>query len=304
MKLVIPNELELISCSLAEDDAMDGPEWSASDTYAKGDTVRYAHVTYESLADDNSGNIPSETYSGLTAYWQKGEATGPYKMLDEYVETQTCADTELTFSVPFNRASSFALLNMEGVRLTASVTDDDNNGDVLWSVDVDLLKDIDDFSLYQYNYDLLEGKTVYLATQITQAINGTLSVTLTAGDGSQAKVGKVVVGPERKIGSTQYDAEIGITDYSKKSVNDFGVTTLVKRSFANEMSLPVYLHPERMDVVAEILKSARGTPCLFIGANDDEAYASLTVYGWIDDWRIVLNGPNECQLSLEIQGLV
>ena len=114
----------------------------------------------------------------------------------------------------------------------------------------------------------------------------------------------MVVGAARHLGATLYDAEVGMTDYSRKDVDDFGVATLVRRSFASTTSLPLYLHPDRMDFVARVLQSIRATPCVWIGDNQDDGHQSLTVYGWLEDWRMVCAGPNETQLSLEIQGLI
>ena len=36
MKVIIPNKLELLSCSVAEGDEVDGALWEASTAYAKG----------------------------------------------------------------------------------------------------------------------------------------------------------------------------------------------------------------------------------------------------------------------------
>ena len=117
-------------------------------------------------------------------------------------------------------------------------------------------------------------------------------------------IGHVVVGVSHYIGDTKPDAETKVTDYSRKIVDDFGVATLVKRPFARRISLPIYLHPDQSDYVADILTSLRAKPCVWVGDNRDEGYTALTVYGWIEDWRSVYSGPYEQQLALDIQGLI
>ncbi|WP_417292431.1 hypothetical protein [Desulfovibrio porci] len=305
MKLIIPNKLELLACSLAETDEEDGVVWDASTSYAKDARVRHEHVSYTSLVASNKGNDPSKNWSGLDAKWKKIGATKPWRMLDDYVETQTEAPEGemLTFSVPFNRCTAFALLNIEGVTATVTITDDED-GEEYYSADFGLMRDISGFSLHEYNYDPVSSRINVAATDLPMPITGVLTVSIDPGEGSVARLGHVVAGAERALGSTLYDAELGVTDYSKKDVDEFGVATLVRRSFASVTSLPLYLHPDRMDFVAHVLQGVRAVPCVFIGDNEDNGHQSLTVYGWLEDWRMVCAGPNEIQMSLEIQGLI
>ena len=66
-KVIKPNKLELLACSVSESDSVDGVLWDASTSYAKDQKVRYEHVVYQSLAGSNKGNKPSETWSGIDA---------------------------------------------------------------------------------------------------------------------------------------------------------------------------------------------------------------------------------------------
>lgn len=306
MKVIVPNkDLKLLNSSIEETDAADGTAWDASATYAAGAKVRHEHIRYESLADNNKGNNPAETYSGTNAKWKPLGATMPYLMLDEYVETQTVGKEGqvLSFTVPFNRATAFALLNVEGYTARVTVSDDED-GEEYYASEYFLIRDISAFSLWEYNYTPIESRINLVVTDIPMPITGTMQVEIDPGEGSIARLGLVVVGLQQMLGKTQYGAEVGITDYSFKQVNDFGVATLVRRSYADTMSLPLYLHPNRMDYVGRILKDIRTTPCVFVGDNRDEGHQSLTVYGWVEDWRSVYSGPNEQALTLEIQGLI
>ena len=112
-KVIEPNTLTLTACSIEESDSVDGAPWNSTTTYAKDALVRYNHVRYQSLVASNVGNDPSveANTSGTDKKWRIWGATGPYKMLDNFVETQTVgtAGTPLTFTVPFDHANSFAL---------------------------------------------------------------------------------------------------------------------------------------------------------------------------------------------------
>lgn len=307
MKLIVPNTLtDFLSISVSETDAADGVLWSATATYAKDAKVRHEHVSYASLDNGNTGNDPSKTWSGDNAKWKKLEATGPYMMLDEFVETQTKGPKggKLSFCVPFNRADAYALLNMRGNSASVKITDLDTE-EVILEETLNLLEDITRLSLYDYNYSLIRTVKRSVHTSLPLVLNGSLCVEIEAGDEElEPAIGHVVVGRQHEIGWTEYGAELGFTDYSKKTTDDFGVTRFVRRSSASHTSLPIYLHPDDLDFVAETLNGVRSMPCLWIGDNEDDGKQSLTVYGWMEDFRIVYDGPNECNLSLEIQGLI
>lgn len=304
MKVIKPNTLELLECSVAESDDVDGVAWDETTTYSQGQKVRYEHVSYESLAGSNKGNIPSETWSGTSAKWKRLGATLPWRMLDDFVETQTVGQEgeSLTFTVPFSRATAFGLLNLTGATVHVTVTDDDEG--VFFDKTYSIVKDIDDFSLYSYNFDEIQSVDTLLATGIPMPISGTLAVEIDPGSGATASVGHVIVGRDRSLGGTLYDAEVNITDYSRKEADEFGVTTFVRRSYAKRASLELYLHPRQSDFVASILQELRATPALWIGDNIDNGYTALTVFGWVEDWRSVYSGPNEQQLSVDVQGLI
>lgn len=306
-KVIVPNALTLTACSISENDTVDGPIWSSTTTYAKDAPVRYNHVRYQSLANSNLGKDPSieENNSGTSAVWRKIGATKPHTMLDDYVETQTVGvvNTPLTFTVPFDHANSFSLLNLTADSVTIKITDGVGGDGVLFENTYDLIEDIRSLSLYEYSFTRIKSTTSIIAADLVYGVGGILEVTVNSESQAPA-VGHVVVGVSYYIGDTKPDAETMVTDYSRKIIDEFGVATLVKRSFARRVSLPIFLPPEQSDYVADLLTSLRANPCVWVGDNRDNGYTALTVYGWIEDWRSVYSGPNEQQLSLEIQGLI
>ena len=305
MKIIKPNALSLISCSVSESDSVDGPVWSNTTTYAENQIVRYNHVTYKSLISNNVGHNPSTSYSGENAFWQKVIATMPYRMIDDYVETTTQAPAgqSLTFKVPFIRADSFALLNMHGSTCHIVVTDDD--GTVTYDSEYSLQDDISSLSLYAYYFELITPVSASVNTQIPMTFLGNMQVTITPSSSADiVYVGHVIVGRNQYIGETKYGAELGLTDYSKKIQDDFGYTTFVKRSYSKNANLNLYIPPERATTVTELLSSLRATPILIEGGNTDAGYEALVIYGWLEDWRTVYTGPNENELQIEIQGLI
>jgi len=316
MKIIKPNKLSLLNSSSssdsvwcatpsAEDDTTDGVTWNSSTTYAFGTLVRKNHVTYKSMIDGNTGNNPESTFGGDDPSWMVVGATNPYKMLDDYLETVTKAPVgkKLVFKVPFVNSNSFALLNIGGA--TCRVRIEESDGTVNYDETLDLIEDIPSISLYDYYFHIINSNDTNVKTDVPVTLNGTMTVTITpVTNQHNAYVGHVIAGMTQYIGETMYSAEIGITDYSKKVRDDFGVTTLIKRSQNKTASVSLYIPPQRVNLVARLLTELRATPIVVEGGNRDDGEEALSIYGWIEDWHCVYEGPNQTEFRLEIQGLI
>ena len=229
----------------------------------------------------------------------------PYRMLDDYTETQTVAavGANLTFSVPFARADSFALLNLQGMKVAITITE--SGGDVIFQETVYMQEDISGLSLYAYYFEPIVDGDTYINTNVPLGFNATMSVTIyPAGETDYAKLGHIIIGRQVEIGATKYGTELALTDYSKKIVDDFGYATLIRRSYSKNATMSLFVQPSRVNYVTSLLADLRATPILVEGSNTDIGYEALTIFGWLEDWRTVYQGPNENELSIEVQGLV
>ena len=199
----------------------------------------------------------------------------------------------------FNRCTAFALLNFKATSIRAVVKDGD--GLVMYDRTVNTLKDVDGY--WNYYFLPLERIVDQAVTNIPVSPVATLEVTLTQ-EGGPA-LGQVIAGQSWPIGTTQYNTRLGIRDYSRKDTDEFGNTRLVKRANAKRTSLPLYLHPSRLDSVREILARMHGLPALWLGDDNEGigSYQSLTVWGWLEDWNATVIGPNEISMTIDIQGL-
>ena len=298
MKLIEPQAIRLLSSTVPENDA---PAWNAGTAYEIGDSVIHEHRVYKAVAD-STGKWPDQNCEGTDAAWRLMGPTNRYAMLDQYVSTQTVApmDAEtLTFTVTFNRCTAFALLNFKATSIRAVVKDGD--GLVMYDRTVNTLKDVDGY--WKYYFLPLERIVDQAVTNIPVSPVATLEVTLTQ-EGGPA-LGQVIAGQAWPIGTTQYNTRLGIRDYSRKDTDEFGNTRLVKRANAKRTSLPLYLHPSRLDSVREILARMHGLPVLWLGDDNEGigSYQSLTVWGWLEDWNATVIGPNEISMTIDIQGL-
>jgi hypothetical protein len=103
------------------------------------------------------------------------------------------------------------------------------------------------------------------------------------------------------LGKTETSPTIGITDYSRRVTDDFGVTTVVERGFARRMSVRIAVPFDQVDALQQRLAALRATPALWIA---DERFASLSVRGFYKDFALDLAVPPVSYCTLTVEGLL
>ena len=287
----------LAASSVPEDDA---PAWAAEATYAAGARVVTAstHRVHESLINGNTGFDPAST----SGKWFDVGPTNRWAMFDQALGTATIASTaiELTLT-PSIATTALAILdtNAATVRVRAA--------------GYDRTQDVND-----------AGKVLFFG--LTVAAGASVLVTLTpapptasprrwddgaswideavwrdsraAGDGT-ITVGTFLVGQVKGLGVTEASPTAGITDFSRKTVDDFGEVSVVPRAWAKRMTARALIRTASIDQVAARITAVRARPSLWIG---QEGVDSLTVYGFFKEFSIEV-GEGVSKLSLTIEGL-
>ena len=82
--------------------------------------------------------------------------------------------------------------------------------------------------------------------------------------------------------------------------SDFGVTTVVERSWAKRMEVRCMLDTDDVDAIQRELAKVRAIPCIWIG---EVGFDSLTIYGFFKDFSLDLAFANISYCSLTIEGL-
>lgn len=107
-------------------------------------------------------------------------------------------------------------------------------------------------------------------------------------------------GAEIELGTTETGATIGIVDFSRRSTDEFGVTTVVERGFARRMSARVVLPFEDVDAVQQQLAALRATPALWTA---DDRFDWLSFEGFYKDFELDLAMPPVSYCTLTVEGL-
>ncbi|MEH3103430.1 MAG: hypothetical protein PGN12_05945 [Sphingomonas phyllosphaerae] len=256
-------EAMLAQSSVAETDAA---SWAAGSTYAAGVRVMRAHVVYESLVAGNKGRDPITD----PAAWLTVGPTNRWAMFDQALGTATSANGSIVVGLEAGSVNAVALLDVAGSTVRVQATGYDR------TIAVDA------------------GAITFLDLPTT---SGRVTVTI-AGSG-QVSVGTLLVGTVVGLGTTEQSPSAGITDYSRKEVDDFGGVTVVQRSWAKRMSVRGMLRTDAVDAVANRIAAVRARPSLWIG---DAGTDSLTVYGFFKEFSIEV-GERFSKLSLSVEGL-
>ena len=302
MKIVRPvpiTDANLSSSNVAENDY---PAWSNTTAYSLGErAIRTAtHEIYESLVA-GSGTNTGHTPETSPDQWLDVGATNKWKMFDEARGSLTTTTNQIQVVLTPGAVDCLALLDVIGDHATVTMV---VGGVTIYTRTIKTAiggTSIDNW--FSYFFEPIGTRTALIFDDLPLYAGGTITVTI-AGATSSAPVacGTLLTGRMFTIGTTLTEPSIGITDFSKKVTDDYGVTTIVERPFADKTSLRVAIDSARTDAIKAALAAVRAIPTLYLADND---FASLVTYGWFNSFSIDLQGKTGTSFaSLEIAGLI
>lgn len=281
----------LISSSVPETDY---GVWESTTTYTLGARVIKSHRQWESA---QAGNLNHDPASAGLSWWIDLGPTNRMAMFDDKVGTQTVTPLSLTVVLAPGRIDALALLQVAAALATVTMT---IGADVVYEREVSLIDDSGITDWYAYFFEPIRPKDYVVITDLPvygEAIT-TINLSKPAGD---VACGMAIVGLKSHLGDTLINPSVGINDYSKKSTDDFGNTTLVPRSFSKRMSVKLIVDNSEIDRIHADFSDIRATPVVWIG---DEEYSSLLVYGFYRDFEIDIAYANFSYCSLNIEGMI
>jgi hypothetical protein len=296
MDLIRPEAIDDTTFTSSNVTEADYAVYAAGTTYATDDYVIVTtgdHTVYKSLADSNTGNTPASS----PTYWEEVSATNRWKMFDAYPSTITTNTDTIEVEVTPGRINSLALLRVDAAEITVTLTDPVEG--VVYTNTVDMVSDSGILDWYDYFYEPIVRRTDLVLTDIPAYNDAVLAVVLD-NTGSNAECGLFVVGNKRSLGTAKWEPEISILDYSQKTTDDQGRTTLVEGRFARLLEIDLFLPTGYADELRRLLTEYRATPAVWIGS---ELYTSTIVYGFFRSFEIVLSTPTISDCNIEIEGL-
>lgn len=257
------------------------------------------HEIYKSLADANEDNYPPS----YPAQWALMGATNRWKMFDSFTNTQTEDSGAIIIEVDSCGADCIGLFRLEGTKVTLTLSLLDSSSYSVKKTAIIGLDDspIDDYWEYFFA-DFRYNKTLFWTFPVYYS-NAILRIEITPHINS-AKCGMCKLGKSITLGKTHYTPHISMDDYSKKATDDLGRTYLSQGNYARINEFDIWLENTDIDMVRRIFEDVRGIPIMTNANGSNTDYESLIIYGYYNNFDIIIPGPRRSKCSLEIRGLI
>lgn len=275
----------------------DYPPWSGVTAYAIGTRCLYNHKVYECLVA-NTNFVPPNYTATVPPKWLDCGYDNRWKMFDAVVGSQTTASESFTVSIRPGVVDSIAFLDVDATLIEIAMTDPVEG--LVYQETIDMVDNSIVVDAYTYFFTPVLSSDAAVLLGIPPFGSATITVKV-SNPGGTAKVGTMVVGTNRDLGITQYDPSIGVTDYSRKEVDQFGNYTVVQRPYSKRLSCDMVMPSNQVDQLQKLLASYRAIPVVWVGV--DEGYSSMIIYGFYKSFQISIPMPNDATCSLEIEGL-
>lgn len=228
-------------------------------------------------------------------------------MFDAYLNTETVNTTSIEFKLNVFKADIVSLFAVSGSASIEIGLWNPSETVELWTQTINmtngspLIQSITNWFEYFFGeYSQADTATAEIGVVI---FSGVLVIKIIGATGATVSCGHVVVGRKYDIGTTLYGTKAGIIDFSKKTTNDDGLTTLTQGYSAKQNTLSLTVQNSKVDAVYRLLTSLRGIPTVWIGNNPGESFDAMIVFGIFKDFSIVFKGVNRSGCDIEIEGL-
>lgn len=279
----------------------DHAAWSSSTTYAKGDRVILvsAHKIYESLQASNSNKPPATE----PTWWIEVSATNRWKAFDAKSSTQTAAPAGSPKTIGYQIRPGVAVTAVSLFNLSGGTSIRLRVVDPVYGTVYDKTTSLASVPTVGGWWAWFFGERVapkkFAALDLPSYPNADLYIDITGTD--VLAVGVIAFGQQRVWGlGIKYGLRAGILDYSRKEANEFGDIEVVKRAYADRVSMNLLLNTSEVDALHAYLATLRATPCVWIGCDQ---YEITQVFGFYKSFELMVGYVNLADCELDIEGL-
>lgn len=296
LKQIAIQDANLFSSNVSESDY---PAYNAGTTYGLGDLVievsANKHYIYRSAVASNLNHLPSVS----PTQWVNIGSTNRWKMFDQYINTQTenVGTIDVTMQT-LQRYDGLFLGNIDADTVQIIIRDAANV--IKYNQTFTTTKTNSAVGFWSFFFgekvrvrDLYVNNLPYYAT-------GKMQIIMTKATGT-AKCGVCVIGKAMVLGVTEHGLKMGIADYSVRDTNEFGQTYIKQRPYSKTNDITFYASNNDIDTISEVLSDYRSTPCVFISSMK---YTLSQVYGFYQEFEIVVAYPTHSLIAMKIQGLI
>ncbi|QMV72620.1 hypothetical protein HS961_07080 [Comamonas piscis] len=267
--------------------------WVAG-SWPKGSRVRHQHQVYQAGADVNDAVPPPDN----PTLWIKVGPTNTWALFNgrtsQTSKFNATASYRFRFGQTVDAVSAIGLDDVHSVRVRV---EDPTYGVVYdTTLTVGLAPEMADWWEWHFGewtptgaLGLFTGLPAYPQADVLVDFTGT----------TQMQVGNLILGNAKEWGhGVQLGASVGIQDFSKKSLDDFGNRVLVERTYIGWADMSVPIRRAEITAIKNYMAKNRAKPILFLGSQDIEA---LNVFGIAKDWSVSIEYYDYSMFAIQLE---
>ena len=281
---------------------MDYPAWSSATPYAIGAFVTIDRINYQALVAHTNRNPVTDTVS--PAAWQNLGWVNKYRMFNKNIGntwkigtfTSNPESIDLTIR-PGKRINAIGLVgvyasSVQIIMTVPGVTDPVYDKTFSMSIKAG-------GSWYQYYFGQFTTKDNLAEFDLPPFSNADIRVIVSA-PGGTARVGMMVIGWAKNIGTAVYGTSLGRKKYSTVREEFDGSMTITPRGRRKSIDFQVVLPADQISSVQRTLDDVDDMPSLYVGSSELEY---TVIVGIFDDFDTGLPTYNRGEYTLKVRSL-
>jgi hypothetical protein len=282
---------------------MDYPAYDATHAYAIGDYVTIDRINYQSLVANTNRHPVTDTVS--PAAWQNMGWVNKYRMFNKNVGntwkigTFTSADNVIDLTIrPEQRVNALGLVGVYASTVRIVMTVPGVTAPVYDKTFSMSLKA--GGSWYQYYFGPFVTKDNLAEFDLPPYNNADIRIIVSA-PGGTARVGMMVVGWSKSIGTAIYGTSLGRKKYSTTKEEFDGSMTITSRGKRKSIDFQVVIDSDQISSAQRTLDAVDDTPALFVGASELDY---TVIIGIFDDFDTGLPTYARGEYTLKVRSLM
>lgn len=282
---------------------MDYPAYSTTKAYAVGDFVTIDRINYQALVANTNRHPVTDTVT--PAAWQNLGWINKYRMFNKNIGntwkigTFTSAPEVIDVTIrPGQRINAIGLVGVfaSSVRIimkVPGVTDAVYDKTFAMSLKAG-------GSWYQYYFGQFVTKDNLAEFDLPPFNNADIRVIVSA-PGGTVRVGMMVIGWAKTIGTAVYGTSLGRKKYSTIKEDFDGGVTITKRGQRRSIDFQVVLSGDQISSTQRTLDAVDDIPSLYVGSSELEY---TVIVGIFDDFDTGLPTYNRGEYALKVRSLM
>jgi len=299
MKVITPisiTDAVLSSSSLVENDTVDAPVWVAG-TFAVGARRRRPnHRVYECLTAHTATNISAD-YPENSSKWLLVRPTNLYAAFDSVISTPSIGASDVLSWVltPGVRVDSIAMFGVYGSSVRVRVT---RAGVVKYDKTQNLrLRNCRSWS--EWFTKAVTFRRDISFTDLPTYRDAVIEI-IVYWPGNLPRVAEMQIGRFDFLGKVQWKPSVRTVDYSKVETDQWGNTKFSPRRAVRVVEYDLFIENENVDEAIRLLTLAKSAPRAWLGS---PKFGALNLFGFVQDFQVVVDGPAGSFLNIQIQEL-